>query len=86
MSIKWLYITIVVIMASWLRYKGYKRSVRLEKKLDMALDALGVDVEKELPEKSKKLATKTERRKIFRLIKNSSRGKKEPEAAGSGKK
>ncbi len=43
MSLRWLYIILVVVTMSWLRYISYKRSRRVEEKLDLILNTLGVD-------------------------------------------
>lgn len=83
MSVKWLYITVVVVMASWLRYKGYKRSVRLEKKLDAVLKSLGVEVSDEAPEKAS--LPEAGPKKRFRLIKGPRSAQNPPGRAGSAK-
>ncbi|VAX20126.1 hypothetical protein MNBD_NITROSPINAE01-694 [hydrothermal vent metagenome] len=45
MSYRWLYIVFMIGGVSYLRYIGYKRSKRVEQKLDLILTTLGVDPE-----------------------------------------
>ena len=44
MSLKWMYIVVVMVLFSYLRYVGYKRSARLEKKLDRLLEILSASL------------------------------------------
>ncbi|MGK7344910.1 MAG: hypothetical protein ACNS63_03795 [Candidatus Nitrospinota bacterium M3_3B_026] len=83
MSVKWLYITIVVILVSWMRYKGYQRSVRLEKKLDAVLKSLGVEMDEGAPENVG--LPEDGRKKRFRLIKNPRPAQDPPGRSGSAK-
>ncbi len=46
MSYRWLYIVVMIGGVSYLRYIGYKRSKRVEQKLDLILTTLGVDPER----------------------------------------
>lgn len=55
MSYRWAYIIIVIVIVSYLRYIAYKRSQRVEQKLDLILETLGVSLDEGVTKGSAKL-------------------------------
>ncbi len=56
MSSRVIYVVLLIIVISVLRYIGYRRSKRVEEKLDLILNALGVDPESGTKNKGKLLS------------------------------